>query len=74
MQRVHERGVLMLDLAPGNILVTATARLKLIDFETASEIGVDAPTDAGTPGFRAPEKMLAARRHDRRRTTSRSPR
>jgi class III lanthionine synthetase len=60
VQRVHERGVLMLDLAPGNILVTADGEVKLIDFETASEIGVDAPTDVCTPGFRAPEKIRQA--------------
>ncbi len=57
VQRVHERGVLMLDLSPGNIMVGADGEVKLIDFETAIEVGVDQPTDVCTPGFRAFEKL-----------------
>ncbi len=57
LQRVHERGVLMLDLSPANVMVTANRGVKLIDFEAAIETGVDEPTDLGTPGFRAFEKL-----------------
>ncbi len=60
VQCVHDRGVLMLDLSPGNMMIAADGDVKLIDFETAIELGVDQPTDVCTPGFRAFEKMREA--------------
>jgi hypothetical protein len=51
---LHERGVVFGDLHPENILVTATKRLVLIDFEVASLAGENARPDLAHPAFNPP--------------------
>lgn len=49
---LHGNGIVFSDLSPNNLLLlTDPLRLKIIDFEGAVEIGVDAPTFLFTPGF-----------------------
>jgi serine/threonine protein kinase len=52
LQTLHDRGVVFGDLAPSNVLVTEDgARVVLIDFEGAFEVGRDASPSVFTPGF-----------------------
>jgi rhamnogalacturonyl hydrolase YesR/tRNA A-37 threonylcarbamoyl transferase component Bud32 len=56
LSAVHERGIVLRDLSPSNILVTDDAALRLVDLEYACRPGV--PTaPVGTPGFMAPEQV-----------------
>jgi serine/threonine protein kinase len=49
---LHQHGVVFADLSTNNLLVLdGKTELKLIDFEGASEIGVDRPSTIYTPGF-----------------------
>ncbi|MFI5936411.1 class III lanthionine synthetase LanKC [Actinoplanes sp. NPDC051494] len=51
---VHDRGWVVGDLHPHNVLVDADDTLHLIDFECAAPIGSTIPATLGAPGFRAP--------------------
>ncbi|WP_051467486.1 class III lanthionine synthetase LanKC [Actinomadura oligospora] len=51
---LHERGVVFGDLHPNNILVTASGRLCLIDFEVAVPAEAQARTTLANPAFLAP--------------------
>ncbi|MFJ7246706.1 class IV lanthionine synthetase LanL [Kitasatospora sp. NPDC098652] len=53
--RVHDQGLVLRDLSPGNVMVRPDGSLRLIDLELAAETGQRAGT-AGTPGYRAPEQ------------------
>ncbi|MFE3502908.1 class IV lanthionine synthetase LanL [Kitasatospora sp. NPDC059160] len=53
--RVHDQGLVLRDLSPGNVMVRPDGSLRLIDLELAAETGHRAGT-AGTPGYRAPEQ------------------
>ncbi|GAA2541050.1 class III lanthionine synthetase LanKC [Winogradskya consettensis] len=51
---VHERGWVIGDLHPRNVLVGADDTVRLIDFECAEPIGSGRVATLGVPGFRAP--------------------
>ncbi|WP_045305145.1 class IV lanthionine synthetase LanL, partial [Saccharothrix sp. ST-888] len=55
VERVHTTGLVVRDLAPGNVMVRPDGSLRLIDLELAAEAGRTAGS-AGTPGYRAPEQ------------------
>ncbi|MFB7663343.1 class IV lanthionine synthetase LanL [Kitasatospora sp. NPDC056138] len=55
VERVHATGLVVRDLAPGNVMVRPDGSLRLIDLELAAEAGRTAGS-AGTPGYRAPEQ------------------
>lgn len=51
-------GIVFGDLSPNNLLLTAgSSQLKLIDFEGACQLGVDAPINLYTPGFGSPNQV-----------------
>ncbi|GAA4693717.1 hypothetical protein GCM10023215_34000 [Pseudonocardia yuanmonensis] len=52
--QVHERGVVLRDLSPTNVLVDAGGLPAVVDLELAAPVGARARR-GGTPGYRAPE-------------------
>lgn len=49
---LHSRDIVFGDLSPNNLLITEQGkRLKIIDFEGASQAGIDRPTTIYTAGF-----------------------
>ena len=50
----HERGVVIGDLHPANILVRPDGRIVLIDLEVASDVSEARPQTMADPGFAAP--------------------
>lgn len=58
LKTMHENRIVFTDFSPNNILVNFdTLDVKIIDFEAAYEIGVDAPVSLFTPGFTAPHQL-----------------
>lgn len=56
---LHHHNIVFADLSPNNLIVCRDKdELKLIDFESAYQIGVDPPAKIHTPGFTSP-KCLA---------------
>lgn len=54
----HARGVLHRDLKPENIMITSCGRLKVLDFGSATSMGLLLGDDIeGTPGYMAPEQV-----------------
>jgi serine/threonine-protein kinase len=51
----HDRGVLHRDIKPSNIMLDGHGRVRLVDFGLACVAHEAAQTDAGTPGYMAPE-------------------
>ena len=51
---VHERGVILNDLHPSNVLIAPDGRISLIDLETAWKEGEDRSQTMADPGFMAP--------------------
>jgi formylglycine-generating enzyme required for sulfatase activity len=58
----HKHKLVHRDLKPGNVFLTKKGEIKLLDFgiaararSSASSIGVEAPANSGTAGYRAPE-------------------
>ena len=56
LTHMHRRGVYHGDLKPGNIMLTKTGQVKLIDFGTAWVRGQDKNRIQGTPQYIAPEQ------------------
>lgn len=64
LEHAHEAGVVHRDVKPENLLIDPLNRVRLVDFGLASLYGAGAraPEDArvaGTPGYMAPEQLLA---------------
>ncbi|MER6518341.1 class IV lanthionine synthetase LanL [Streptomyces sp. NPDC001553] len=54
----HAHGCVLRDFTPGNVMVRPDGELRLIDLELAALEGdVTLPTQVGTPGFSAPERL-----------------
>lgn len=55
---LREQGIVFGDLSPNNLLLSSgSSQLKLIDFEGACQIGIDAPMNLCTPGFGSPNQV-----------------
>ncbi|MGA3204516.1 MAG: protein kinase, partial [Bryobacteraceae bacterium] len=63
----HDRGIIHRDLKPGNIMITASGRVKLLDFGIAKRMDIGEGTPSmhpatvpgvvlGTPGYMSPEQ------------------
>ncbi|MER5198725.1 class III lanthionine synthetase LanKC [Streptomyces sp. NPDC002755] len=61
----HERGIVLGDLSPTNVMITADDRIRIIDLESAFHEGVDRGAGLCTPGM-VTRRALTARRGDRR--------
>ena len=52
---LHQHDIIFSDLSPTNLIVCRdTAKIKLIDFEGAYQLGIDPPTKIHTPGYTSP--------------------
>jgi CheY-like chemotaxis protein len=71
LDAAHRLGVVHRDLKPANILFDRALRPRIVDFGTASFVGVETPEDArylvATPAYLAPEMV-----HDRLRVDQRA--
>ncbi|MEV3990932.1 class III lanthionine synthetase LanKC [Streptomyces sp. NPDC049837] len=54
---VHERGLVLGDVHPSNILVRPDGRVVLIDFEGTADAAEQRPQSLAAPGFMAPEDV-----------------
>ena len=61
----HERGIVLGDLSPANIMVTPDDRIRIIDLESAFREGVDEGAGLSTPGM-VTRRAMAAKHGDRR--------
>ncbi len=63
VEHIHDRGYIHLDFKPENVLVTPSGNIRLVDFDLAQplpEKPKKMPTNAGTPGYMAPEQLRKA--------------
>ena len=67
LRALHRKGVLHLDLKPGNVLIDAAGTVKLIDYGSAQTANLDeesrsaVPLHGGTKDYSAPELLNGAR-------------
>ncbi|MFE5947127.1 class III lanthionine synthetase LanKC [Streptomyces sp. NPDC056480] len=59
LKRLHAAGYRFGDLSLGNIMVTPSGGIRLVDFEAASALS-STPSGIGTPGFTPPAGLLRA--------------
>ncbi|MFE5657455.1 class III lanthionine synthetase LanKC [Streptomyces sp. NPDC056517] len=59
LKRLHAAGYRFDDLSLGNVMVTPSGGVRLVDFEAASALSA-APSGMGTPGFTPPPGLLRA--------------
>ncbi|MFJ8013487.1 class III lanthionine synthetase LanKC [Streptomyces sp. NPDC096339] len=59
LERLHASGYRFGDLSLGNVMVTPSGGVRLVDFEAASALSA-APSAMGTPGFTPPPGLLRA--------------
>ncbi|MET9857184.1 class III lanthionine synthetase LanKC, partial [Streptomyces sp. NPDC006450] len=59
LARLHAAGYRFGDLSLGNVMVTPSGGVRLVDFEAASALSA-APSGMGTPGFTPPPGVLRA--------------
>ncbi|MFJ6795409.1 class III lanthionine synthetase LanKC [Streptomyces sp. NPDC091268] len=59
LDRLHAAGYRFGDLSLGNVLITPSGGVRLVDFEAASALSA-APSGMGTPGFTPPPGVLRA--------------
>ncbi|MEV7373994.1 class III lanthionine synthetase LanKC [Streptomyces sp. NPDC090301] len=59
LKRLHAAGYRFGDLSLGNVMVTPSGGVRLVDFEAASALSA-APSGMGTPGFTPPPGLLRA--------------
>ncbi|GAA3383983.1 class III lanthionine synthetase LanKC [Streptomyces racemochromogenes] len=57
LERLHRAGYRFGDLSLGNVLVTASGGVRLVDFEAASALS-EPPSPMGTPGFTPPPGLV----------------
>jgi Lanthionine synthetase C-like protein/Protein kinase domain len=61
VQTLHERGIVFGDLSATNLIVSDdSSKMKIIDFESARQRGLDRPTVACTEGFASRERLAGA--------------
>lgn len=63
LRQAHDAGLVVRDLSPNNLLVTATGQVHLVDLELARPLdasGPDVASQSGTPGYTAPEQFRGA--------------
>ncbi|WP_055526256.1 class IV lanthionine synthetase LanL [Streptomyces graminilatus] len=59
--QAHAHGCVLRDFTPANVMVRPDGELRLIDLELAVLEGdIPLPTQVGTPGFSAPERLVDA--------------
>ncbi|MFC8955059.1 class III lanthionine synthetase LanKC [Streptomyces sp. NPDC057101] len=59
LERLHAAGYRFGDLSLGNVMVTPSGEVRLVDFEAASALSA-APSGMGTPGYTPPAGLLRA--------------
>lgn len=59
VRRLAASGVVFRDLSPTNVLLLKDGSVRLVDFEAASEVGIDQQSNLYTPGFASADIFTA---------------